>query len=103
MNVTLAPIFVFCRCSLASSIMHLHRPGGAVFLRRAAQIYNHWRSTTVTILGRHVITLTGSWVYFNRMLDIARCLPLANNYVVRMFLLVSSAHDLEILNYGVEI
>ena len=68
MNVTLAPIFVFCRCSLASSIMHLHRPGGAVFLRRAAQIYNHLRSTTVTILGRHVITLTGSWVYFNRML-----------------------------------
>ena len=25
-------------------------------------------STTVTILGRHVITLTGSWVYFNRTL-----------------------------------
>ena len=68
MNVTLAPIF--CLLQVQSCIIH-HASSqawcGAVFPRRA-QIYNHRRSTTVTIFGRHVITLTGSWVYFNRML-----------------------------------
>ena len=91
MNVTLAPIFVFCRCSLASSIMHLR---GAVFLRRA-QIYNHRRSP---LDNRDHFGATRD--YSHGVMGIfqphARCLPLANNYVVWMFLLVSSAHDLEI-------